>query len=182
MYLKPSRTSTIELFARIANDFRKHCAWVSSLIKLQEALKKRPRYRCFLVNFAKFLRTLFYGKPPFDCFWIEYKYNDTKMKRINTKHNYIIPHFIQFKKSFFYRAFPVAASGHLHYFLSLLFLTFSISPFRSSHWEYYVKKLFLKFWIFTGKHLCWGHFLIKFGAEGLLKSSCEYSCSPIAVE
>ena len=66
------------------------------------------------------------------------------MKQINMKHNYILPHFIQFKKSFFYRASPVAASGHLHYFLSLLFLTFSISPFRSSLRKCSMKKSVLK--------------------------------------
>ena len=49
-----------------------------------------------------------------------------------------------FKTSFFYRAPLVAASGHLHYFLILLFLTFSISLFRSSHWKCSTKKLFLK--------------------------------------
>ena len=56
------------------------------------------------------------------------------------KHNYILPHFIKL----FYRAFPVAASGHLHYFLSFLFLTFSISPFRSSHRKSSIKKAVLK--------------------------------------
>ena len=66
------------------------------------------------------------------------------MKQINIKHNYILPHFIQFKKSFFCRASPVAASGHSHYFLSLLFLTFSISPFRSSHQNCSIKKAVLK--------------------------------------
>ena len=35
------------------------------------------------------------------------------MKQVNMKNNYILPHFIKF----FYRASPVAASGHLHYFL-----------------------------------------------------------------
>ena len=59
-------------------------------------------------------------------------------------HNYMLTQFIQFKKSFFYRASPVAASGHLHYFLSLLFLTFSISPFRSSHQKCSIKKAVLK--------------------------------------
>ena len=31
-------------------------------------LKKRLWYRCFPVNFAKFLRTPFYSTPPDDCF------------------------------------------------------------------------------------------------------------------
>ena len=32
------------------------------------SLKKRLWHRCFLVNFVKFLRTLFYRTPPGDCF------------------------------------------------------------------------------------------------------------------
>ena len=76
---------------------------------------------------------------------LEDKYVNTKMKCINIKQNYTLLHFIQFKKSFFYRASPVAPSVHLHYFLSLFFLTFSSSPFRSSHRNFSIKKLFLKF-------------------------------------
>ena len=53
------------------------------------------------------------------------------------KHNYILPHFIKL----FYRASPVAASGHLHYFLS--FLTFSIFSFKSSHWKCSIKRAVL---------------------------------------
>ena len=45
--------------------------------------------------------------------------------------------------SFLFRACPVAASGHL-YFLSFLFLTFSISPFRSSYRNCSMKKTVLK--------------------------------------
>ena len=130
-------------------------------------LKKRPRYRCFLVNFAKFLKTPFWGILLFDCFWIEYKYNDTKMKQINMKHNYILPHFILFKKSFSYRASLVAASGHLHYFLSLLFLTFSISPFRSSHRKCSIKKVILEVLNIHWKTPMLESLLIKFRAEGL---------------
>ena len=66
------------------------------------------------------------------------------MNWINMKHNYILPHFIQFKKSFFYRASLVAASGHLHYFVSLLFLTFPISPFRRNHLKCSIKKAVFK--------------------------------------
>ena len=71
---------------------------------------------------------------------------------------------MQFKKSFLHRASPVATSGHLYY---LLFLTFSIFSFRSSQRKCSMKKLFLKLGIFTGKHLCWSLFLIKFRVEGL---------------
>ena len=44
----------------------------------------------------------------------------------------------------FHRASPVATSGHLPYFLSLLFLTFSTSPFRSSHRKCSIKQVVLK--------------------------------------
>ena len=45
--------------------------------------------------------------------------------------------------SFFYRASPVAASGHIHYFLSLPFVNFSVFPFRSSHCKCSIKKAVL---------------------------------------
>ena len=45
--------------------------------------------------------------------------------------------------SFLFRASPVAASGHL-YFLSLLFLPFFISPFRSSYRNCSMKKIVMK--------------------------------------
>ena len=34
------------------------------------SLKKSLRHRCFLANFAKFLRTSFYRTPLSDCFWM----------------------------------------------------------------------------------------------------------------
>ena len=95
------------------------------------------------------------------------------------KHNYILSHFIKF----FYRASPVTASGHLHYFL-----TFSIFPFRSSHRKCSIKKAVLIILNILRKHLRWSLFLIKFIPATSLKRdpntgiSCEYSCSPIAIE
>ena len=62
---------------------------------------------------------------------------------------------------------PVAAPGHLHYFLSLLFLTFSISPFISSHKNCSIKKLFLKFCNIPRETPTLSLFLIKFRAEDL---------------
>ena len=64
------------------------------------------------------------------------------MKRINMKHNYILLHFIQLK--LFWRASSVTVSAHLNYLLSLLFLTFSTSLFRSSHRKCSMKKAVLK--------------------------------------
>ena len=87
------------------------------------------------------------------------------MKQINIKHSYILPNFIQFKKSFFYRAYLVAASGHLDYFTSFLF--FKLFPFL--HLEAAIgrvlwKKLFIKFDIFTGNSYV-GVSLIKLRVE-----------------
>ena len=88
----------MELFEKIVNGFGEHCAGVFSLIKLLAALKKE----------TEIFKNIFVRKTSVQQFWIEYKYNNTK---INMKHNYI--HFIKFV----YRASPVAASGHLQYFL-----------------------------------------------------------------
>ena len=33
------------------------------------SLKTSPYHRCFLMNFAKFIRTPFFGITPDDCFW-----------------------------------------------------------------------------------------------------------------
>ena len=74
------------------------------------------------------------------------------------KHNYILLHFIKF----FYRASPVAASGHLHYFLSLLFFTFSIFPFRSIHRKCSIKKAVLIILNILRKTSRLGYLLIKF--------------------
>ena len=56
----------------LRNSLENTCARVSFLIKLQAflatLLKKRLWHRCFPLNFVKFLRTLFYGTPPGDCF------------------------------------------------------------------------------------------------------------------
>ena len=56
------------------------------------------------------------------------------MKQVNMKHNSILPHFIKF----IYRASPVAASGHLHYFLS-----FPFSHLEAATESVLQKKLFL---------------------------------------
>ena len=93
--------------------------------------------KCFLVNFAKLLKTTFQSTHPYDCFWIEYKCNNTKMIQINIKHNNILPHFIQFNE--------------------LLLKTT-----RSSHLQMFFKIGALKnFAIFTGKHPCWNNFIKK---------------------
>ena len=57
--------SVKKVFLKISeNSQKKTCVTVSFLIKLQAApaasLKKRLWYRCFLVNFPKFLRTAFF--------------------------------------------------------------------------------------------------------------------------
>ena len=42
----------------------KYLRWGFFLIKLTQKTSKKHKHRCFLVNIAKFLRTLFYGTPP----------------------------------------------------------------------------------------------------------------------
>ena len=61
------RCSVEKVFLEISQDSQENtCARVSFLIKLQPCLRyatllnKRLWHRCFLVNFAKFLRTPFY--------------------------------------------------------------------------------------------------------------------------
>ena len=60
-----------KMFLEISRDLQENiCARVPSLIKLQASVtlpKKRLWYRCFPVNFAKFLRTP-YRTPQDDCF------------------------------------------------------------------------------------------------------------------
>ena len=51
----------------------KHLCWSLILIKLQVSIlqfhwKKGLQNRCFLVNFARYLRNLFYSTPPGDYF------------------------------------------------------------------------------------------------------------------
>ena len=57
----------------LQNSQENTCARVSFSIKLQAApvtlLKKRLWYRCFPVNFAKFLIKFFYRTPLGDCFY-----------------------------------------------------------------------------------------------------------------
>ena len=122
----------MELFAKIANNFKKHGTGVSSLIQV---------FSCeFLQNFQEP-----FSGTTFDCFWVENKYNNnTKMKQINIKQLYLTPFHLVYEKRF-YRVSPVVASGHLQYFLSLLISNFFISPFRSRHWKCSIKKAVLEF-------------------------------------
>ena len=60
-----------------------NCAGVPYLIKLQAMFNLR--FRCFIVKFAKFLRTLFKKRTPLcNCFWVECKYDNTKTIRITS--------------------------------------------------------------------------------------------------
>ena len=96
-----------------------------------------------LVNFAKFLKTTFSRTPPYGCFWIEYKCNNTKMIQINQKHNY---------------TYPISSNLKSKCRSSLLLKT----TYGSSCFQMFVKKVVLKnFPIFTGKNLCWNNFIKK---------------------
>ena len=63
---------------------RKHLCWSLILIKLQVSIlqlhwKKGLQHRCFLMNFARYLRHLFYRTPPGDCFCSTEKYFTNKI-------------------------------------------------------------------------------------------------------
>ena len=68
------RCSVKKVFLEISQNSQENtCARVSFSIKFQAApatlLKKRVWYRCFPVNFAKFLINFFYRTPLGDCFY-----------------------------------------------------------------------------------------------------------------
>ena len=64
--------SVKKVFLKISQNSQENpCVRVSVLINLKPATlsKKRPWHWRFPVNFAKFVRTLFYRKPPGVCFY-----------------------------------------------------------------------------------------------------------------
>ena len=76
VYLEPSRTFYNGAFSRnifFAKLTRKQLCRSLILIKLQVSIlqlhwKKGLQHSCFLMNFARYLRHLFYRTPPGDCF------------------------------------------------------------------------------------------------------------------
>ena len=76
VYLEPSRTFCNGAFSRnifFAKLTRKQLCRSLILIKLQVSIlqlhwKKGLQHSCFLMNFARYLRHLFYRTPPGDCF------------------------------------------------------------------------------------------------------------------
>ena len=50
--------------------FLKFCRIHMKTPEICTSNKKKLHCRCFLMNFAKFLRTLFYRTPPHNCYWI----------------------------------------------------------------------------------------------------------------
>ena len=88
--LKPSRTSTMELFREkyffFSKFARKNLCQSLFLIKLQVTIlqlhwKKGLLHRCFLMNFARYLRQRFYRTPPGDCFCFNEKYFTKKVEK-----------------------------------------------------------------------------------------------------
>ena len=61
-------------------------------------VKKETLLRVFSCEFCEIFINAFLRTPRYDCIWIEYKYNNTKMIQINIKRNYTLPHFIRFNK------------------------------------------------------------------------------------
>ena len=88
------------------------------------------------------------------------------------KHNY--NHFIKFV----YRASPVAASGHLHYFLSLLFFMF---PFSSSHRKSSIKKAVLIILNILRKTPLLEPLFNKVHACNFIKKRPQHRCFPVNI-
>ena len=90
-YLQPGRTFTMELFREkkiifFAKFTRKHLCRSLFLIKLQFSIlqldwKKGLQHRCFLMNFARYLRHLFDRTPPCDSFCSTEKYFTNKVAK-----------------------------------------------------------------------------------------------------
>ena len=69
------RCSVKRFFLKISQSSQRNtCVGVSfnkvADIKTCNFIKKRHQHKSFPVKFAKFLRTLFFTKPPSDCFWM----------------------------------------------------------------------------------------------------------------
>ena len=133
------------------------------------ALRKETPLQVFSCEFCKiFKSTTLRDTSRYDCFWIEYKYIKTKMR--NIKHNYILLHFVQFRKQI------------------LLFI--AVEDYnRSSRSQMFLKIVALKkFAIFTGKHLYWNNFMKKrlqhrcfsLNIANFLRKGFFYRASPVA--
>ena len=142
----------MELFAKIVNGFGNHCAGVSSLIKLLAWLKKETPVQAFSCEFCEIFKSTSLRNTPVRLFWTEYKYNNTKMKRLNKKHNkmkrlnkkhnYILPHFIQFSKQ-------------------ILFFIAVKDDNQKQPFADVLQNSCQNFATFTGKHLYWNNFMKK---------------------
>ena len=141
-------------------------------MELLAVLKKILQHRCILVNLVKFLKTNFWRTLPYDFFWIEYKYNNTKMIEINININNFTPFH------------PSSLTSKCY--SSLLLKT----TFRSSCSQMFFKIGVLKnFAILTGKHLLWNNFIkmrlqlrvFSYKYRKIFKTSFFYSTTPMVV-
>ena len=73
-------------FWKFCKSRRKTLVLQSFLIKLLTVLKKEAPVQVLSFEFCKVFRSTFLKSTSHDCFWIEYKHNNTKMIRINVKH------------------------------------------------------------------------------------------------
>ena len=64
------KKGALKNFAKFTGKQLRQSLFLNKIAGLRPAtlLKKRLWHRCFLVNFAKFQRNLFYRTPPDDCF------------------------------------------------------------------------------------------------------------------
>ena len=142
----------IGVFKNLANLTGKHLCRSFFSIKLQASLqqfywKKRLWYRCFLMNFARHLRHFFYRTPQ-------------KKKRATHAEKELTQVFI-----FCY----CSKISLLHFSLLLMIHWKHVVLQKQLPLAFFKKVVYESFAIFTGKHLCWSLFFIKFFIKQALK-------------
>ena len=145
-------------------------------------LKKRLWHKCFPVNLAKFLRTLFsleYLRWLLLCNSAEYEL----LRNILHRFLLLVPESllcvtVPFQGNPFKLSIRLAIFWNSYFSELLLFRT--ATKYRSSYQSCSIKIVVIQnFAIFTGKHLCWSLFLIKlqaFRATILLKIRLKLRC------
>ena len=128
------------------------------------ALKSENAVQAFSCEFCEIFKNNFLKSTSYRCFWMENKYNNTKIKRKIIKHNYFLAQPSSLRKAFLIKRSPWLL---LDIYTISKFALFNFFHIESANGSVLYEKLFLNFWLFTVKHLCWSLFLIKFKAEGL---------------
>ena len=113
------------------------------LIKLQVSIlqlygKNRIQYRCFIINFTRYLRHIFYRTPPGDCVCPTEKYFTNKIVKILLKKEKKNWKLLVRKTTTLFSLFPMIHWKHL------------LLETMQSHWGFiYNRKLFLNIYIYV---------------------------------